>query len=82
MATAKKAAKKKAPAAKSADKKLVVGEHKLFESHAGHANHLCELVSKRQMAKVARAAKDAKYICHICGRAASKASSLCEPVEI
>lgn len=76
MATAKKTAKKK-PAEAAAPV-----QHKLFEAHAGHSSHLCELVSKRQMAKVARAAKDAKYICHICGRGASKASSLCEPVEI
>jgi len=63
-------------------KKGVVKQHKLFEQHKGHANHLCELVSKRKMAKAALLAKGAKYICHICGRAASKGSSLCEPVEI
>jgi hypothetical protein len=67
---------------KSKSKKLVVPEHKLFTKHAGHSNHLCELVQKREMAKVARAARGAKYICHICGRAASKKSDLCEPVEI
>lgn len=63
-------------------KKNVVKKHKLFSAHPGHAQHLCELVNKRQMAKVARAAKGADYLCHICGRAASKGSSLCEPVEI
>lgn len=63
-------------------KKMVVKEHKLFEQHKGHANHLCELVAKRKMAEVGRLSKGAKYVCHICGRAAAKASSLCEPVEI
>ncbi len=62
--------------------RLVVKEHKLFEKHAGHAQHLCELVAKRRMAEVAKLATGAKYICHICGRAAAKASSLCEPVEL
>ena len=63
-------------------KKRVVKEHALFKSHTGHANHLCELVSKRQMDKVATLSKGAKYVCHICGRAAARASNLCEPVEI
>ena len=63
-------------------KKRVVKEHALFNQHKGHANHLCELVSKRQMDKVATLSKGAKYVCHICGRAAAKASNLCEPVEI
>ena len=68
--------------AKKARKKRVVPEHKLFLKHGGHTNHLCELVTKRQMDKVARLSKGAKYVCHICGRAAARASSLCEPVEI
>jgi hypothetical protein len=34
------------------------------------------------MTKVARLSKDAKFCCHICGRAAARASNLCEPVEI
>jgi hypothetical protein len=63
-------------------KKMVSPEHKLFTTHGGHGNHLCELVAKRQMAKVAQLSKGAKYVCHICGRAAAKAASLCEPVEI
>jgi hypothetical protein len=68
--------------AKDADKKMTVREHKLFEKHTGHASHMCDLVAKRKMAQVARAAQGAKYICHICGRAAAKASGLCEPIEI
>ena len=69
--------------AKRTSKKLQVPAHKLFAKHTGHANkHLCDLVAKRQMAKVAGLSKGAKYVCHICGRAAAKASSLCEPVEI
>jgi hypothetical protein len=60
----------------------VVPEHKLYKVHTGHANHMCELVSKRKMNDVATLSKDAKYICHICGRAAAKASNLCEPVLI
>ena len=56
--------------------------HELFKKHTGHSKHLCELVAKRRMDEVAAAAKGAKYLCHICGRAAAKASSLCEPVEI
>ena len=68
--------------AKAKSKKMVAPEHKLFETHAGHANHLCELVARRQMAKVAKLSKGAKYVCHICGRAAVKASNLCEPVEL
>ena len=62
--------------------KRVVKEHALFREHKGHSNHLCELVSKRRMDRVADLSKDAKYVCHICGRAAAKAGSLCEPVEI
>lgn len=62
--------------------KMTVKEHKLFEQHKGHSKHLCDLVAKQKMAEVARLAKGAKYICHICGRAAAKASNLCEPVEI
>lgn len=65
-----------------AKKKRIVKEHALFKTHTGHGNHLCELVSKRQMDKVATLSKGAKYVCHICGRAAAKASNLCEPVEI
>jgi hypothetical protein len=68
--------------ATKASKARVVPEHKLFKAHAGHAAHMCELVSKRQMDKVATLSKDAKYVCHICGRAAAKAESLCEPVQI
>ncbi len=75
-------AKAKGNTKKTACSKMVCPEHKLFEKHSGHANHLCELVAKRQMAKVARLSKAAKYVCHICGRAAAKAQSLCEPVEI
>ena len=63
-------------------KKMTVPEHKLTKSHSGHANHLCELTVKRQMDKVGRLAKNARYVCHICGRAAAKASNLCEPVEL
>jgi len=68
--------------ATKASKARVVPEHTLPKTHTGHAAHLCELVSKRQMDKVATLSKDAKYICHICGRAAAKADSLCEPVQI
>jgi len=68
--------------AKAKSSKMVAREHKLFETHAGHAQHLCDLVAKRKMAQVARLAKGAKYVCHICGRAAAKASNLCEPIEI
>ncbi len=50
--------------------------------HTGHTGHLCELVAKRKMDKVATLARDAKYMCHICGRAAGKASGLCEPVKL
>lgn len=60
----------------------VVKEHVLFKVHPGHSSHMCELVAKRQMDRVAELSKGAKYICHICGRAAAKASSLCEAVEI
>ena len=63
-------------------RKMTVAEHKLAKIHKGHANHLCELTSKRQMDKVGRLAKNAQYVCHICGRAAAKASNLCEPVEL
>jgi hypothetical protein len=62
--------------------KRIVKAHALFKSHPGHINHMCELVARRQMDKVAGLAKGAKFICHICGRGSSKASSLCEPVEI
>lgn len=69
--------------AKRASKKRVVAAHKLFTKHSGHTNkHLCDLVAKRQMDRVASLSKGAKYVCHICGRAAAKASSLCEPVQI
>ncbi len=57
-------------------------DYRLAKPHLGHAQHLCELVAKRKMAQVAELSAGAKYICHICGRAAAKASSLCEPVEI
>jgi len=63
-------------------KARVVPEHKLYQQHTGHESHMCELVSKRKMDEVAELAKDAKYVCHICGRAAAKASNLCEPVLI
>jgi hypothetical protein len=68
--------------AKKAGEKMVVKEHKLFEQHKGHAQHMCDLVAKRKMAEVARLSRGAKYVCHICGRAAAKATNLCEPVEI
>ena len=68
--------------AKAAKKKRVVREHQLFKRHMGHSQHLCALVSRRMMDRVAELAKGAKYLCHICGRAAGKASNLCEPVEI
>ena len=48
----------------------------------GHAKHMCELVRMRNMDEVARLAKDAQSICHICGRAAAKASNLCEGIPI
>ena len=57
-------------------------KRKLNATHGGHANHLCELVRDRRMVKVASLSKGAKYLCNVCGRAAAKASSLCEPVEI
>lgn len=63
-------------------KKRMVPAHALYKKHTGHAQHLCELVGKRQMDRVAGLSKGAKYVCHICGRAAAKASNLCEPVEI
>jgi len=69
-------------ASKQRSMKMVVPMHKLFEKHDGHARHLCELAARRQMAQVARASKGANYLCHICGRAASKPTSLCEPVAI
>jgi hypothetical protein len=34
------------------------------------------------MAQVGKLAKGAKCMCHICGRAAVKASSVCEPVKL
>ena len=68
--------------AKAARKKRVVSEHALFKTHSGHGKHLCQLVSQRKMDQVAGLSKGAKYVCHICGRAAAKASNLCEPVEI
>jgi len=67
---------------RSASKKRVVCEHKLYKTHTGHGKHLCELVRARKMDEVAALSKGAKHVCHICGRAAAKASSLCEPVEI
>jgi len=63
-------------------KKMVSPEHRLFEKHPRHEGHLCELTRRREMAKIAKLAKGAKYLCHICGRAAAKAGSLCEPVEM
>ena len=64
-------------------KKRLVPQHHLYKKHSGHANkHLCDLVAKRQMNKVADLSKGANYVCHICGRAAAKASNLCEPVAI
>jgi hypothetical protein len=78
MAKRKKAAKKKS----AGPRKLVVPEHKLFAQHKGHAAHLCALVAARQMARVAKLSRGAKYVCHICGRAAAKATNLCEPVAI
>lgn len=66
----------------AASRKRVVNEHVLAKSHSGHSQHLCELVAKRHMDKVAGLSKGAKYVCHICGRAAAKASHLCEAVEI
>jgi hypothetical protein len=65
-----------------ASKKRTVPEHKLMKAHGGHSQHLCDLVAKRKMDRVASLAKGAKYVCHICGRAAAKASNVCEPVEI
>ena len=62
--------------------KREVPARKLSVEHAGHENHLCSLVAHRQMNKVADLAKGANYVCYICGRAAAKAESLCEPVEI
>ncbi len=75
-------AKKAKTSKKAASQKRTVKEHKLYKTHKGHANHLCELVAAREMDKVADLSKGAKYVCHICGRAAAKASNLCEPVEI
>ena len=54
----------------------------LYIRHTGHSGHLCEFVAKRRMDKVAKLARGARFMCHICGRAAAKASSLCEPVRI
>jgi len=68
--------------AKRMSRERVVPEHKLFRQHTGHSRHMCELVAKRKMNDVATLSKDAKYVCHICGRAAAKASNLCEPVLI
>ena len=68
--------------AKKFSKARVVPEHKLYKQHSGHASHMCELVSKRKMNEVAELSKGAQYVCHICGRAAKKASNLCEPVLI
>jgi len=68
--------------AKAVKKKRVVAEHALFKTHSGHTKHLCQLVSQRKMDQVADLSKAAKYLCHICGRAAAKATNLCEPVEI
>lgn len=69
-------------AKKTAKGSRVVKQHKLYTKHPGHAKHLCELVAKREMDKVATLAGGARYICHICGRAAAKATNLCEPVKI
>ena len=69
-------------AKKPATKKRIVSAHALMKTHAGHGDHLCELVAKRHMDKVAERSKGANYVCHICGRAAARASSLCEPVLI
>jgi hypothetical protein len=69
-------------AKKAANRKKVVPEHPLTKTHTGHAQHLCDLTAKRKMDQVAKLAKGAKYVCHICGRAAAKASNLCEAVEI
>jgi hypothetical protein len=65
-----------------ASKKRTVPEHKLIKTHAGHTQHLCDLVATRKMDRVASLSKGAKYVCHICGRAAAKASNLCEAVEV
>ena len=54
----------------------------LPKTHTGHEKHLCGLVGQRKMSEVAALAKGAKYICNICGRAAAKATNLCEPVEL
>lgn len=65
-----------------ASKKRIAPQHSLFKQHAGHKNHLCELVRQRKMEQAAQLSQGASYICHICGRAAAKATNLCEPVEI
>ena len=62
--------------------KRIVPEHELTRKHTGHSKHLCSLVARREMNTVATLAKGANYVCHICGRAAAKATNLCEPVEI
>jgi len=62
--------------------KRIVPEHELATKHTGHSKHLCSLVARREMNTVATLAKGANYVCHICGRAAAKATNLCEPVEI
>ncbi len=54
----------------------------LSDTHTGHAQHLCELVRERKMGRVAQLSKGASCICLICGRAAAKAASLCEAVDI
>jgi len=64
-----------------AEKRTLAGR-KLASAHVGHTQHMCDLVAKRRMDQVAELAAGAKYVCYICGRAAAKATSLCEPVEI
>jgi hypothetical protein len=69
-------------AKKTAKRKKAAKRSKRYAKHTGHANHLCALVAKREMDKVATLAAGAKYVCHVCGRAAAKATNLCEPVKI
>ena len=74
-------ARKKKTTSKKANPRTVL-QHKLVKQHLGHAQHMCNLVQARKMDKVATLSKGAKYVCHICGRAAAKATNLCEAVEI
>ena len=76
---AKKAAKKSVRKTAARKRSAV---RKAYSKHTGHASHLCELVARRDMERVASLSKGAGYMCHICGRAAAKASSVCEPVAI